>query len=178
MASGEHLARRAAVKSQGEIATVRPRMCEAACRIARAGALECGGERMVRAPAARVVQLDRLRRESPYRLRPIRLEALDHIAPRCRDQLPESREFRLPERGVSGLSAQRRVALLERAAIAHPGIDEVRFHVEHRPVDPAPPSVAAFLNQPVNPWLDDLYRECLGQVCQGLDWPGCHARCN
>jgi hypothetical protein len=62
--------------------------------------------------------------------------------------------------------AKRGVALLYCAGIPDPEVPESRFHVEHCPVHPPPPAKAAFFNQLVDAWIDNLDREGLRQLGQ------------
>ena len=86
-----------------------------------------------------------------------------------RDHLAQARQLGVPRGGLVRLALERRVALLQGSGVAQPGIDERRFHVEHRPVHPAAPAAGPLLDQPVDARIDDLDREGLGELREGLD---------
>src|SRR5215469_15477370 len=81
---------------------------------------------------------------------PVRLQTLQEPDPRLSDGLPQPGEIRIPDADRRRLALERGIALLKRSGVSQPRVYELRFHVEHRPVEPAPAAVSAFLNQPVN----------------------------
>src|ERR1700758_1018124 len=51
--------------------------------------------------------------------------------------------------------------------MAAPGLHELRFHVEHGPIDPPATPVASLLDQPMDARLDHLHGKNLQQLGQG-----------
>src|SRR5438067_13246623 len=100
---------------------------------------------------------------------PIGLELRNESTARFRDRLPEASQLGIPGARLSRVEPERRVALLQCATVAHPLIDEPRFHVEHAPVHPSSSPVSPFLHEAMRAWLDHLDRKRLGQLRQRFD---------
>ncbi len=63
-----------------------------------------------------------------------------------------------------GVVLEHGVALLERPGIRPPNIYKPMFHVERRPVHPAPAPEGAVLNQFVHPRINNLDRQSFRQI--------------
>src|SRR5207302_4953121 len=100
---------------------------------------------------------------------PIGLELRNESTARFRDRLPETSQLGIPGARLNRVKPECRVALLQCAAVAHPQIDEPRFHVEHGPVHPSPSPVSPFLDEAMRAGLDYLDRKRLGQLRERFD---------
>ena len=69
-------------------------------------------------------------------------------------------------RAVSGADRKAALRCLQRTGVAQPGIDEMRFHVEHTPVEPAPAPRARLLDELMDAGLDDLNGEGLRELAR------------
>ena len=110
------------------------------------------------------MQGDRESAQIGHGCRPVRLHSIKEDTARLCNDLAEPGEFRVPGRCLSWVSLESSVALAERSLVPHPGVHELRFHVEHRPIHPAAPAITAFLHQPMHAGLDGLDGKGLGQL--------------
>ena len=76
------------------------------------------------------------------------------------DELPEADQLRVPRRDHGCLPRlERGVSLTKHLAVALPVLHELMFHVEHTPVQEAPPSAGSFLDESMYLGIYDLYRQ-------------------
>src|SRR5690348_3046811 len=100
---------------------------------------------MLRTPPPEVLQLSFGAIQPSDNPIPVRLHPLDERTSRLRDILAQRRDLNVPGLGRRTLMPQCRVPLPHRPPVAHPPICKPRFHVEHCPVEPPPPSPSALL---------------------------------
>ena len=112
-------------------------------------------------PSPEVAQLRFQAAQEAHSLVPVRLQPFNEAPAGLRDELTQSRELRIPGTRLCRLDLQRCVPLPQRAGVPDPGINELRFHVEHRPVHPPPPSMSPFLHQLVYARINHLNRKSL-----------------
>src|SRR5262245_52080353 len=143
--------------------------------IGRARRSERLGECVLLAPAAHVVQFHLEPGECGDGGLPVRLQPRHQSLPGFRDGLAESSEVCVPNADGGCLGLEGGIPLLEYARVPHPRVHEMRFHVEHCPIEPAPPSVSTLLDQAVDPRLDDLHSEELRKLRKGVRWTPCNA---
>ena len=76
------------------------------------------------------------------------------------------RERRRPRSELRGLRAcfSDRVPLAQHATVALPGVEVARFHVEHSPVEKAPPLAGPALDELVHARVDRVHRQQRGQL--------------
>src|SRR5450432_4909597 len=98
------------------------------------------------------------------------------MAARVGNLLTQPGEFHVPGARKFRLCPQCSIALLECAGVAHPGIHEWWFHVEHRPVHPAPAAIASFLDELVHARFDHLHGKRLGELSQRVSRPSRNPR--
>src|SRR5262245_57626802 len=80
------------------------------------------------------------------------------------------------DRVVVSAALEGRVSLAQRAMKSLPGKQELRFHVEHTPVEKAASALRSFLDQLVNPGLDDLHWQRDVECRQRVDIGTANAR--
>src|SRR5579872_347460 len=112
------------------------------------------------------MEIDRRSYQGLRGLLPHRLQAIDQRTARGRDLLSEPSQLGIPGVGLRRFVFECGVALLQRSGVATPGVRECRFHVEHRPVQPAAAAMATLLNQLMDTRVDHLHRKALGELRQ------------
>src|SRR2546430_4296795 len=136
---------------------------------------ECLEERVVMGPAPDVAQLHVQSAQRCDGLLPVRLKLSQEPTSGFGDDFTEPRQLRIPYARL-GPESQCSVTLLECPRVPDPCIDEVRFHVEHRPVHPAAPAVPAFFDELVHAGLNDLDREGVRELGKRLRRPATDPR--
>ena len=169
--AGEHLARRAAADAQRKVRSVWTGVSGPACLVPRGAGSQRFEQGVLLSPSSDVQQLDLETTERRDRVPPVRLKLRDQALPGLRDRFAEAGQFRVPGARSARIELERGVTLLERSAVSGPGVDEQRFHVEHCPIEPASAAVATLFDEAMGPWLDNLYREGLGELGPRLHRP-------
>ena len=106
---------------------------------------------------------------------PVRLHLLHHTSASLGDPFPERRHLHVPRLLSSAPLPQRRIPLPNRPTVPSPPVRELRFHVEHSPVEPAPPSPPALFDELVNLRINDLHRKDPGEIRQRRHGRGVNA---
>src|ERR1700739_3473475 len=135
------------------------RPCRAPGDVGRVRGAESVSEGVLLAPPPVVVKLDRKPAERGHGVVPVRLQLIEKARAGYGDRLAETRQLRLPRRRIRPRQLEGGIALPEYSVVSDPGLDEGRFHVEHRPVEPPSTSIPAFLHETVDSRLDHLNRE-------------------
>src|SRR6185437_14599863 len=172
----EHLPRWLPTHSDQHIRAMRPRVRKPPQLVPRSRGLERLSERMLCSPPSKVVQFSDRTVQPGDHLPPERLYLLNDRSSGLRDSLPERRHFHVPRLRCPASRSQRRVALPNRPSVTNPPIRELRFHVEHSPIEPAPPSPPSLLDELVNLRIDHLHRKNPREVRERPHRPGVDTR--
>src|SRR5882762_734173 len=153
-----------------------PRVRQASGFIPRPGCRQRIKQCVAVAPAAYVVKLHVESAQGCDGLSPIRLKLSQEATAGLPDHLAQASELGIPDTRLTALELECRVALLERAGVAHPRVPEMRFHVEHRPVHPTTSPVSAFLHELVHAGLNDLDGKGVRELGERLRRPAANPR--
>ena len=166
LAARDVSARRCSIQTDGQLGAMGANVRLLALEIARPRSLQRFGQTLVRAPPSAQLEFNIPIEQAPAGGADVRGKYLDIARPLPRDLITRFDQVGVPDLDFvwCGAGAQCGVALLECTLESAPVCYKQWFHVEHTPIDEAPPLQWTAINQTMDLGIDGLDRECNRQL--------------